>query len=200
MNSQDKFPEPSKRQDPNYHPITENDRVNARPATRDEVAYRNGYTHGRQVERVNDSIQQTRENNSAATGVVIGVLLAAIAGIVLAMFYFLPQNQRTETSPAASPTPQSNTTQRSNTEKTTVIERVREVAPAPQRTEIIVPNPAQSETQPNSAPTSQTAPGTAPGTAPSSDSSATQQPSQSTQTDGTTSASPAAPDGSMPSN
>jgi hypothetical protein len=154
MTNRNEFPEQVDRPSSDYNAVTNDGTVNTRPATQDEVAYRNGYVQGRNREQIYNDVQRTRESNSAATGTVVGVLLAAVVGLILAMVYILPQMNRTETtpSPTASPAqPQSNKNQPKNTEKTTVIERrVQEVIPVPQpqRTEIIVPS-TQPQTNPN---------------------------------------------------
>lgn len=135
------------------------DTVSARPATQDEVAYRNGYVQGQQREQIHDDIQRTREENSAAagTGVIVGVIIASIAGLVLAALYFMPQNRQPVPVPAASPAqPQSSPTQPQTTNRTTIIERerVREVPSTPQDTEVIItpsspqPQPVQPTVQP----------------------------------------------------
>lgn len=157
-------------------PIATRDAVNTRSATRDEVSYRNGYVEAQNQQRVREDIQRTRAENSAATGTLIGILIASIAGLILAALYFLPGNRQPQVAPAptVSPTqpqdaaqPQTNT-QPQDTDRTTIIERVREPA-APQNTEIIVtpssPGPVQSApTQPDA---TQTAPSQLPSQIPS---------------------------------
>jgi hypothetical protein len=138
--------------------VTTRDSVNARPATRDEVSYRNGYVEGQNQQRVHEDIQRTRAENSAATGTLIGILIASIAGLVLAALYFLPQNRQPQVTPApaASPAQPQNTTQPQGANRTTIIERVREVPAAPQNTEIIVTPSSPQPVQPaptQSAPT-----------------------------------------------
>lgn len=139
--------------DENGQPIVTDDAVNARPVTRDEVSYRNGYVEGQNRQRVHEDIQRNRAENSAATGTLIGILIASIAGLVLAALYFLPGNRESQITPAPATSPaqsQDDTqdTQPEGTNRTTIIERerVREV-PAPQNTEIIVP-PSTSEPAP----------------------------------------------------
>jgi hypothetical protein len=137
-------------------PIAAEDSVNARSATSDEVAYRNGYVAAQNQQRIQADIQRTRAENSAATGTVIGILIASIAGLVLAALYFTPQRQpQVAPDPTARPAqPQADPTQPQGTNRTTIIERVREVPvqTSPNNTEIIVtPSSPQPVTQPNPA-------------------------------------------------
>lgn len=154
--------------DEDGQPIATHDAVNARPATRDEVSYRDGYVEAQNQQRVREDIQRTRAENTAATGTLIGILIASIAGLILAALYFLPGNRQPQVAPAptASPAqpqdpaqPQTNT-QPQDTDRTTIIERVREVPAAPQNTEVIVTPSSPQSTQP--APTQPDATQTAP--------------------------------------
>lgn len=151
-------------QDPNYQ--DSNDRrsidestVHTRPASRSEVAYREGYIQGRNQEEFHGRINRKRENDSAATGVVIGVILASLAGLVVATLYFSPRSQQVEQVPV--PVPQNSPSPAPSTERTTIIERQPQIVPVPQQTQIIVPSPDQSNTtQPDTTQSDTTQPST----------------------------------------
>ncbi len=168
--------------DEDGQPIVERESVSARPVTRDEVNYRNGYVEGQNQQRIHEDIRRTRAENSAATGTLIGLLIASIAGLVLAALYFLPGNREPQVTPApaTSPTQPRNDNQPQSTERT-IIERVREVPASPENTQIIVPpsSPQPAPTQPSviqpsltqpdaSELPSQTNPDTVPGSVPDS--------------------------------
>ena len=114
------------------------------------TSYRDGYVHGRVLERRHqDEVLEVRDNNNAARGLLIGLSLASLVGLGLAALFFW--NQRPEEAPtqiivpqsvSPSPSPQSAETQN----RTTVIERQVERVP-----QVVVPQ------QPASAP-QQTAP------------------------------------------
>ncbi len=125
--------------------------INTRLATSDEIAYREGYTYGRNQEQFREQVNQKRENDSAANGVAIGVLLATLAGMVLAMTYFGTRSQQIDQTPVpVPPQTQSSPTPTQSPAQTTIIERQPQVIPVPQQTEIIVPSPSQSNsTQPS---------------------------------------------------
>jgi outer membrane biosynthesis protein TonB len=107
------------------------------------TSYRDGYVHGRVLERRHqDEVLEVRDNNNAARGLLIGISLASLLGLGLAAFFFW--NQRPEEAPtqiivpqSTSPSPQPAETQN----RTTVIERQVEKVP-----QVIVPQ------QPASAP------------------------------------------------
>ncbi len=109
------------------------------------TSYRDGYVHGRVLERRRqDEVLEVRDNNNAARGLLIGLSIASLLGLGLAALFFW--NQRPEEAPtqiivpqsvSPSPSPQSAETQN----RTTVIERQVEKVP-----QVIVPQ------QPVSAP------------------------------------------------
>ncbi|AFZ15014.1 hypothetical protein Cri9333_4225 [Crinalium epipsammum PCC 9333] len=109
------------------------------------TSYRDGYVHGRVLERRRqDEVLEVRDNNNAARGLLIGLSIASLLGLGLAALFFW--NQRPEEAPtqiivpqsvSPSPSPQSAETQN----RTTVIERQVEKVP-----QVIVPQ------QPASAP------------------------------------------------
>lgn len=111
------------------------------------TSYRDGYVHGRVLERRRqDEVLEVRDNNNAARGLLIGLSLASLVGLGLAALFFW--NQRPEEAPtqiivpqsvSPSPSPQSAETQN----RTTVIERQVEKVP-----QVIVPQqPATSAPQ-----------------------------------------------------
>lgn len=142
--------------DENGQPIATRDSVNARSATRDEVSYRNGYVEAQNQQRVHEDLRRTQAENSAATGTLIGILIASIAGLVLAALYFLPGNRQPQVAPTPTASPAQpqdpvqpqNDTQPQDTDRTTIIEREREVPAAPQNTEVIVPPSSPQPAQP----------------------------------------------------
>ena len=109
------------------------------------TSYRDGYVHGRVLERRHqDEVLEVRDKNNAARGLLIGISLASLVGLGLAALFFW--NQRPEEAPtqiivpqsvSPSPSPQSAETQN----RTTVIERQVEKVP-----QVVVPQ------QPASAP------------------------------------------------
>lgn len=152
------YPNPEYNAEPNI--IATDATVNARSATQEEIAYREGYVQGRERERVHDTIQQDiqhrRESNSAATGLIMGVILAGIVGLIIAALTLLGQDRQPTVTPSptnppqpqtnSSPSPQSAENQ--SAEKTTIIERVPQVVPAPQQTDVTIPSPTQVQPAP----------------------------------------------------
>lgn len=138
--------------DPNYNSEIEPDTVSTRPPTPDEIAYHNGYVNGQQRKIIHEDIQRTQAENSAATGAIVGLIIASVAGAILAGLYFTTQERQPQVAPAptASPVqPQASPAQPQNN-RTTVIERIREVPSAPQNTEVIVtPTAPASQSQPS---------------------------------------------------
>jgi len=115
---------------------------NADPAR--ATSYRDGYVHGRVAEsRIEEDRLEVRDNNNAARGLFIGIVLTSLLGITLAALYYW--NQRQQVEPAivvpvpTSPAPAAN--QQPN-RQTTVIER--QVDQVPQ----VVPVPQQPATAP----------------------------------------------------
>lgn len=106
--------------------------VHGRPATPEEVAQRDGYVRGRNDEnyvqrnlRDQDRvIAQARSDDSAASGMVFGLVIALLAAGVGAAFFFL-SGDRTEPAPVAAPQIQK---ERVVEKETTIIEKQ---APAP---------------------------------------------------------------------
>lgn len=107
--------------------------VQGRPATPEEIAQRDGYVKGRTDEHYvqnnlrdqDRAVVQSRANDSAASGLVFGLIIALLAAGVGAAFYFL-SGDRSNIVPVAVPQIEKETT----TEKeTTVIERESPQAP-----------------------------------------------------------------------
>src|SRR6476469_4913161 len=159
----------------------------------DETAYRDGYVSGQVTEReLREENQIVRDNDNAARGLLIGVILTSVLGLVIGTLFFLNQ-RRDETpapvapiivpnrsaAPAAKPSPSPVT----KTE-TRIIERDR-VVPVPQPQ-----SPAPQSSAP--APTVNVAPAAAPDvniTVPSNPAPASTQPqtgNDATSTQGTT--------------
>lgn len=117
--------------------------INTRPATRGEVAYRNGYLQGRAAQqhvryRSQEDWVRRREiqdTNHVASGVVFGIVLACLAGAAVSVMSFV--NQRNGVAPAnsagvvqpSSAQPQTAPVQRQTTIIDRTIERVREIIP-----------------------------------------------------------------------
>lgn len=171
----------------------------ARPVVTRDSAYRDGYVHGRDEEQYRYEADQTvRDNDNAARGLLLGILLTSLVGLGAAA-YFLTQRhdeaappQQTIIVPRASqsPSPQPSTQVRERViERDRVVPVPQQQAPAP-NVNIAVPNPTTQT--PKQSSSSQSAP--APRSTPSqtqtdgSASQSTQQSSpQSTQTDSTAS-------------
>lgn len=150
--------------------------VTGRPATPQEVAYRDGYVTGRTAEsylqdqqlRLQRQQQRTLANSYTTNGVFLGVSLFLFAVLVGGAVYFAgnneqptiqPQPSNTSTTPAAPEAPDTTTI----IDRT--IERTRDVVPSappvvqPQ-VDINMPTPAESAQPQAPAPT--TTPSTAP--------------------------------------
>lgn len=173
--------------------INPNRVVNPQPTT-----YEHGYLHGRVAEeRRNADLQEVRDNDNAARGLLLGILLTSLIGIPLAALFYLTQRDQTPApinrtivvpSPAPSQSPQV---------QERIIERDRVVpipqAPAP-RVDVTIPNPAPQQ----QAPASQAAPATTDAaptdsssqTVPSTQSGTSASPSQSGSTSGDTTSTP----------
>ncbi len=112
------------------HPDNDNlDGVHGRPATPEEIAQRDGYARGRndenyvqrnmrEQERI---IAQSRANDSAASGMVFGLVIALLAAGAGAAFFFLGGmgRDRPEITPAEAPQIQKEVIEK----ETTIIER-----------------------------------------------------------------------------
>ena len=132
-----------------------------------KAAYHDGYVHGRVVENSQQAeVQRVRETDTAARGLLLGIILTSLIGLALGAVYYL--NQRNEApNPAVAPTTAPRAIEpspaeapiRSTERETTIIERAIPVPqPAdpqpssPTNIDITVPNPSNQqapvETQP----------------------------------------------------
>ncbi|MBD2439879.1 hypothetical protein [Nostoc sp. FACHB-110] len=116
-------------------------------------SYRNGYANGREIER---NYQQAnlaaRDNENASRGLLLGILLTALAGLIVGAFWYFNQPRETvieQTQPTFTPSPSSDLSTPTFTpqpQQTTIIERTREVP-------VVVPQQsAPSVTVPPSSP------------------------------------------------
>lgn len=103
------------------------DNVQGRPATPEEVARRDGYVQGRndeyvtqnQVRMQEHTVARTQSDNSAASGLLTGLLIASMAAGIGAALYFL-MGDRTNVVPVSAPQIERETVRE---KETTVIER-----------------------------------------------------------------------------
>lgn len=117
------------------------DGINARPITKDEEAYRNGYVRGRSIDETSQyDRERNAENNGLNSGVIIGGILVFSVGLGAAVWAYAnrdltTQNQRiAPVTVPASPKPSVMPTAPAN--QTTVIERTIEKS-APSEVKII---------------------------------------------------------------
>ncbi|MDP8965347.1 MAG: hypothetical protein M3O33_15465 [Cyanobacteriota bacterium] len=70
-----------------------------------KVAYRDGYIHGREQEHhIQEDKRVIRDNNSAASGLLFGMTLAAIASVLGGVIFFAThQNQPSNTAVPTAP-------------------------------------------------------------------------------------------------
>lgn len=147
-------------------PVTHNttsrttETVNVDPSKK--AAYHDGYVHGRVIENSQQAeIRRVRENDTAARGLLLGIILTSLLGLGLAAVYYL--NQRNEAvEPAVTPTTAPRAIEpspaptpiRSTERETTIIERAipvpqpsAEERPAtPTNIDITVPTPPSQPT------------------------------------------------------
>lgn len=105
-------------------------------------SYESGYLHGRNVEhRYQQADLVERDNENAASGLILGALITSLIGLTIGAFwYFNQQNAavdstapiETPASPSVEPTPINTPPQ---PQQTTIIERTREVP-------VVIPQPA----------------------------------------------------------
>ncbi|MGB7249450.1 MAG: hypothetical protein WBC73_10965 [Phormidesmis sp.] len=107
--------------------------VHGREATPEEIARRDGYVRGRTDENYvqgdirsqERAVAQARANDSAASGLIFGIIIAILAAGVGAAFYFL-SGDRSDVAPVAVPQIEKETI----TEKeTTIIQKEESAAP-----------------------------------------------------------------------
>jgi hypothetical protein len=137
--------------------------------------YNNGYIHGRAAERSYQKANLTeRDNNNAASGLLIGLLLASLAALVGGFLWYInlrddvnsdrvnPVVVPTPDKPEASPSPE---VKQESKKETTIIEKIKEVpvevpVQVPVEVPVVVPTPqpeAPSQTSTPS-PTAETTP------------------------------------------
>lgn len=119
---------------------------NSNPNVSQEVGYREGYRTGRDSERLyQQEASSAREENSAASGLIIGLALASLAAFAGGAIYFLNERnepvQQTAPSTQVVPVPVPDNSQpRTTNKETTIIERTID------RTQKAVPVPQQPAT------------------------------------------------------
>jgi hypothetical protein len=175
--------------------VTGTNETNMREGTTiDQAAYRDGYVHGRNLEQERlEAGQEVRDNDNAARGLLLGIVLTGLVGLTVGLTYFLSQRNQTPVQnptivvPRTAPSPSPQTSQPPQ-----VIERDRIVpVPVPQQppdVNITVPSAGQAPAA-GSAPSVQTAPPSqsAPATQPAPSQPAPAQPgASSAPTTGTT--------------
>lgn len=149
----------------------EQETINTVREDTNDISYRDGYLQGRDVER-----RIYRDDTSEASGLLVGILLATIAGIVVgSIFYVMQRNDnasRVERPTQIVPVPVPNNSQpQTNNKETTIIERTvnrtREVVPVPEKAvpaspipapnvNINIPNPLKQEASDSETKDSQT--------------------------------------------
>lgn len=129
--------------------------------------YRDGYVHGRVAERrYNQDVQEVRDNNTAARGLILGIVLTSLVAIpALAYYLWNRQNQEPVVAPepapstivVPSPSPQP---ERTIIQRERVIERNPDVriVPIPQRQTPTTTTPAPNINIEQSAPAPQPTP------------------------------------------
>ncbi len=156
-------------------------------------AYQDGYVDGRVSERDREESLIGRDNNNAARGLFIGILITSVVGLVVGTVFFLNQQNETPTTvtqPVLVPVPSAKNTERP--EKTTIIEKTKEV-PVEKIKEVPVPvlvpqqqsSPAPQTPKAEASPTSTPQQSTTQSTPAQSQSQGTSTP-QSTQNDTST--------------
>ncbi|MBD2306096.1 hypothetical protein H6G17_11285 [Chroococcidiopsis sp. FACHB-1243] len=148
-----------------YQDANGNTHVNVTKTTESNDSYQHGYVHGRVAERSTQERASTvRDNENAARGLLLGILLTTIAALSTGVIWYLNQSPQASTStpqpvlvpvPSDKPNTESSTVDRSS-EKQTIIERIKEVpvpvlqspASTPQQNEnTTTPVPTQPETE-----------------------------------------------------
>ena len=156
--------------------------VKGRPATPEEIAKREGYVQGRSDEdyvqrnlRSQESaIAQSRADDSAASGLLLGLLIALLAAGAGAAFYFLG-GDRTPTAPVAAPPVQKETIK----EKTIIEKQSSPPAVSAPDVNITVPDVKAPDVNiTNETPPAAEAPPAAPNATPKATEQPAQQPAQ----------------------
>ncbi|WP_017300148.1 hypothetical protein [Nodosilinea nodulosa] len=156
--------------------------ISARPVTKDEIAYRDGYVRGKSAEqleyerrraaeaRIYEENARLRADNGLSIGLILGLILAAVAAVVGGLIYVYSD---ADTPGAVAPTPETTSPEPASNNKTTVIERTiertREAVPVPssvQPPDINVEVPSTPEQPSSPAPTPSAQPDAAANQAP----------------------------------
>lgn len=113
--------------------------------------YRDGYVHGRVAEnRYNENRQVVRDNNNAARGLILGIVLTSLVAIP-ALAYYLWNRQNQEPVVAPNPTPAPTVVVPSPQPDRTIIQRERVIERNPNPEVRVLPIP-QGQTPANPAP------------------------------------------------
>lgn len=147
-----------------YRDPNGNTHVNVTKTTESNDSYQHGYVHGRVAERSSqERTSAVRDNENAARGLLLGILLTTVAALSAGVFWYLNQSPQASTTqpvlvpvPSDRPNTESSTVDRSS-EKQTIIEKIKEV-PVPviqqppastsqQNENTTTPIPTQPETQ-----------------------------------------------------
>lgn len=116
------------------------------------VAYRDGYLHGRVSERrIQEESQQIRDNDNSARGLLIGIALASLVGLTIGAIFLFSRRQETPApAPVIAPVVTPEVTQTPQPEKTIIQRetRVEQVPVAPSPTATITPLPRVNITVP----------------------------------------------------
>ncbi|MFB2937653.1 hypothetical protein ACE1B6_20590 [Aerosakkonemataceae cyanobacterium BLCC-F154] len=127
--------------------------------------YRDGYVHGRIAERrYNEDNRVVRENNNAARGLILGIVLTSLVAIPALAYYLWRQSQEPVVAPEPVPAPVVVPSPSPEPQPTIIQERVIErnpevqVVPVPQRETPTTTTPAPNINIEQSAPTPQATP------------------------------------------
>ncbi len=133
----------SKREIRHTESYDDDDSVNARPVTSNEVNYNDGYAHGRVNENLRQQEQKVREENNSMGGLLLGILITGFVGLIAGTTFFFYYNQRGDTD-STTPVPETPaaTEPQDQPRNTTIIERTIE------RTKDVVPVPQQQPSGP----------------------------------------------------
>lgn len=76
--------------------VTGTNETNIRTGTTpDQAAYRDGYVHGRSLEQERLEVdREVRDNDNAARGLLLGILLTGLVGLTVGATYFLSQRNQ----------------------------------------------------------------------------------------------------------
>ncbi|MDX2214680.1 MAG: hypothetical protein SFY66_15425 [Oculatellaceae cyanobacterium bins.114] len=137
--------------------------ANGQPVAQTDLAYRDGYEHGKAHEHYVEADLRNRDNENAARGMLFGIVFASLASAVIAALFIANHNPTsTPVAPVAVPVPQSPSPlpspQTNNVQvRERVIERTQELVPVPQPQPPTVTNPPSGTV--NQAPVTQPVPG-----------------------------------------